>query len=178
MEKTKSPLHGHTNGGLTTVLSIDGGGIRGIIPGVMLAFLESMLQKIDGDHVRLVDYLDWVVGMSTGGLMASMLTTPNKNNHPLYAAKDIVPFYRQHCLKIFPQPRYVYSSHIGKIIYYLKCLAGPKYNGKSLCKLLKETLGDKHLQDMLTNVAIPTTDMLADRKRSFGSTGGSSYESK
>ncbi|CAL8172173.1 unnamed protein product [Prunus armeniaca] len=64
MEKAKSSFHGHANGGLTTVLSIDRGGIRGIIPGVMLAFLESMLQKIDGDHVRLVDYLDWVVGMS------------------------------------------------------------------------------------------------------------------
>ncbi|BFG40168.1 hypothetical protein CerSpe_264420 [Prunus speciosa] len=113
MEKTKSSLHAHANGGLTTILSIDGGGIRGIIPGVMLAFLESTLQ-IDGNDVRLVDYLDWVVGTSTGGLMASMLTTPDKSNRPLYAAKDIVPFYRQHCPKIFPQP----SSLIGKIIHY------------------------------------------------------------
>ncbi|KAH0970253.1 hypothetical protein GBA52_022409 [Prunus armeniaca] len=44
MEKTKSSLHAHANGGLTTVLSIDGGGIRGIIPRVMLAFLESKLR--------------------------------------------------------------------------------------------------------------------------------------
>lgn len=31
-------------GNLITVLSIDGGGIRGIIPGVLLAYLESQLQ--------------------------------------------------------------------------------------------------------------------------------------
>ncbi|CAL8172574.1 unnamed protein product [Prunus armeniaca] len=47
MEKTKSSLHAHANGGLTTVLSIDGGGIRGIIPRVMLAFLESKLQEAE-----------------------------------------------------------------------------------------------------------------------------------
>lgn len=29
-----------------TILSIDGGGIRGIIPGTILAFLESKLQVI------------------------------------------------------------------------------------------------------------------------------------
>ncbi|VVA10830.1 PREDICTED: patatin, partial [Prunus dulcis] len=122
--------------------------------------------KIDGDHVRLVDYLDWVVGTSTGGLMASMLTTPNKNNRPLYAAKDIVSFYRQHCPKIFPQPS---SSRIGKIIHYLKCLVRPKYNGKYLRKLLKKILGDKHLHDMLTNVAITTTDIKQGRAVIFSS---------
>jgi len=34
------------DGALITVLSIDGGGIRGIIPGILLAFLESELQVI------------------------------------------------------------------------------------------------------------------------------------
>lgn len=33
-----------TNENLITVLSIDGGGIRGIIPGVILSYLESQLQ--------------------------------------------------------------------------------------------------------------------------------------
>jgi hypothetical protein len=31
-------------GSIVTVLSIDGGGVRGIIPGTILAFLEEMLQ--------------------------------------------------------------------------------------------------------------------------------------
>lgn len=38
-----SPSHGN----VITVLSIDGGGLRGIIPGTLLAFLESKLQVIE-----------------------------------------------------------------------------------------------------------------------------------
>ena len=44
MEKTISPLRPPTHGNFITVLSIDGGGIRGIIPGIILSFLESELQ--------------------------------------------------------------------------------------------------------------------------------------
>ncbi|PIA46370.1 hypothetical protein AQUCO_01500122v1 [Aquilegia coerulea] len=85
-------------GKLVTVLSIDGGGIRGIIPGTILAFLESELQI-----VRLADYFDVVAGTSTGGLVTAMLTAPNESNRPGYAAKDITPFYLENCPKIFPQ---------------------------------------------------------------------------
>lgn len=45
MEATQTPSKGD-DGDLITVLSIDGGGIRGIIPGVLLGFLESELQVI------------------------------------------------------------------------------------------------------------------------------------
>lgn len=34
------------NGSIVTVLSVDGGGIRGIIPATFLTFLESKLQVI------------------------------------------------------------------------------------------------------------------------------------
>ena len=44
MERARSFLMSPTYGNLVTVLSIDGGGIRGIIPGTMLSFLESELQ--------------------------------------------------------------------------------------------------------------------------------------
>ena len=45
MERTSSfAMQPPTFGNLITVLSIDGGGIRGIIPGTILAFLESELQ--------------------------------------------------------------------------------------------------------------------------------------
>ena len=43
MEEEKS-IQPPTYGNLVTILSIDGGGIRGIIPAVVLAFLESELQ--------------------------------------------------------------------------------------------------------------------------------------
>ncbi|KAL8216170.1 hypothetical protein R6Q57_023007 [Mikania cordata] len=132
-----------TNGKLITVLSIDGGGIRGIIPATILALLESQLQELDGKDARLADYFDVVAGTNTGGLVTAMLTTPDENNRPIYAAKDIVPFYMEHGPKIFPQ----------------KWLIGPKYNGKYLMKLLREKLGDTRLNETLTNVVIPTFDI-------------------
>lgn len=88
-----------------TVLSIDGGGVRGIIPGTILAFLQSQLQDLDGPRARIADYFDIVAGTSTGGLIATMLTAPDKDHRPIFAAKDINKFYVKHCPKIFPQYR-------------------------------------------------------------------------
>lgn len=44
MERKASQIQPPTYGDLITVLSIDGGGIRGIIPATILSFLESQLQ--------------------------------------------------------------------------------------------------------------------------------------
>ncbi|KAK0576399.1 hypothetical protein LWI29_016857 [Acer saccharum] len=46
MERTHAPIQPPTFGDLITILSIDGGGIRGLIPGTILAFLESELQAL------------------------------------------------------------------------------------------------------------------------------------
>ncbi|XP_073526282.1 uncharacterized protein [Phyllobates terribilis] len=143
-------------GNLITILSIDGGAIRGIIPGVILTFLESRLQELDEDrNLRLADYFDVIAGTSTGGLVTAMLVVPNENNRPKYAANEIVPFYLEHGPKIFPQPR----GPIGSILKFVKSFGGPKYDGKYLHKVLREKLGEKRLHQCLTNVVIPTFDI-------------------
>ncbi|MBO5584963.1 MAG: patatin-like phospholipase family protein, partial [Bacteroidaceae bacterium] len=52
------------------ILSIDGGGIRGIIPAKVLYHLEEEAIKKDGADARLCDYFDLVCGTSTGGIIA------------------------------------------------------------------------------------------------------------
>ncbi|KAI8014962.1 Patatin-like protein 2 [Camellia lanceoleosa] len=138
-----------------TILSIDGGGIRGIIPATVLTYLESQLQELDGEDARLADYFDVIAGTSTGGLVTAMLTAPNENNRPLFAAKDIKNFYLEHSPKIFPQER----GPFGSIINMLKLLTGPKYNGKYLHGIIREKLGETLLHQTLTNVVIPTFDI-------------------
>ncbi|KAI3860530.1 hypothetical protein MKW92_047331 [Papaver armeniacum] len=144
-------------GKLVTVLSIDGGGVRGLIPGVVLAFLETELQKLDGKEVRLADYFDVIAGTSTGGLITAMITTPDKNNRPLYAAKDIVPFYLEHSPKIFPHKNS--GGLLGSVINLFGTVAGPKYDGKYLHSLLKKLLGDSKMNQTLSSIVIPTFDI-------------------
>ncbi|KAL9330028.1 hypothetical protein ACSQ67_005031 [Phaseolus vulgaris] len=146
-----------TYGNLVTILSIDGGGIRGIIPATILDFLESQLQYLlNTDNENDADYFDVISGTSTGGLVTAMLTAPDNNHRPLFAAKDIKPFYLEHGPKIFPH----HSGLGGTIIANLvRSLEGPKYDGKYLHEVVREKLGEIRLHDTLTNVVIPTFDI-------------------
>ncbi|XP_031403892.1 patatin-like protein 2 [Punica granatum] len=163
------PLQPPTYGNLITILSIDGGGIRGLIPGTILAFLESELQNLDGESAVIADYFDVIAGTSTGGLIAAMLTSPNGDNRPLFAAKDINQFYLDHSPRIFPQD----SHQCVPVANVIKAVCGPKYNGKYLHMILKEILGSTRLHETLTNIVIPTFDIKRLQPTIF-----SSYEVK
>ncbi|XP_073103425.1 patatin-like protein 2 isoform X1 [Elaeis guineensis] len=157
MEKSKSNINqiqAPTYRNLITILSIDGGGIRGIIPAIILSFLESELQKLDGEDARIADYFDVISGTSTGGLVTAMLTAPDDDNRPLFAAKDIESFYKVQSPKIFPQ----YGGILAPITRMVRALWGPRYNGNYLHKLIGENLGSMRLDQTLTNVVIPTFD--------------------
>ncbi|KAK6781534.1 hypothetical protein RDI58_019330 [Solanum bulbocastanum] len=134
---------------MVTVLSIDGGGIKGIIPATILEFLEGQLQEVDNNaDARLADYFDVIGGTSTGGLLTAMISAPNENNRPFAAAKDIVPFYFEHGPQIF--------NSSGQIF-------GPKYDGKYLMQVLQEKLGETRVHQALTEVAISSFDIKTNK---------------
>lgn len=61
------------------ILSIDGGGIRGIIPATILVTFEQMLKERSGnENARLADYVDLIAGTSTGGILVALYTCPDK----------------------------------------------------------------------------------------------------
>ncbi|KAI3895896.1 hypothetical protein MKW98_025687 [Papaver atlanticum] len=146
-----------SEGKMVTVLSIDGGGVRGLIPATILEFLESKLQELDGEDARIADYFDLIAGTSTGGLLTAMLTAPDKNNRPLYTAKGAVEFYHENCPKIFPHS--AKGIILGPIKSLFGAIAGPRYNGEYLRQKLSTLLGDIKLDQTLTNVLIPAFDI-------------------
>ncbi|KAJ6423618.1 hypothetical protein OIU84_024567 [Salix udensis] len=105
--------------------------------------------KLDGADARLADYFDVISGTSTGGLVTAMLAAPNKQNRPLFSAKDINDFYLENCPKIFPRT----AANL------VSTLRGSKYDGKFLHSIVKEKLGDTRLHHTLTNIVSPTSDI-------------------
>ena len=66
---------------LIRVLSIDGGGIRGIIPGQVLVSLERKLQDVtDNPDARIADFFDLIAGTSTGGILTCIYLCPETKN--------------------------------------------------------------------------------------------------
>ncbi|KAI3760917.1 hypothetical protein L1987_51319 [Smallanthus sonchifolius] len=142
---------------LVTVLSIDGGGVRGIIPATLLSFLEFKLQEIDGPAARISDYFDVIAGTSTGGLMTTMLAMPGDDNRPLYSANDVKEFYFYHAPKIFPQISRI--EFLNKVANFFGEVVGPKYDGDYLRSIAKTILQNRTLKQTTTDVIIPTFDI-------------------
>lgn len=81
---------------LVRILSIDGGGIRGILPATFLSVLEEKLREKSGNSdLRLADCFDFIAGTSTGGLLTCMYLTPDDTNAliPKYTARQALEFY-------------------------------------------------------------------------------------
>ena len=58
-------------------LSIDGGGIRGILPGQILVALEKKLREKSGNSkARIADYFDLIAGTSTGEILTCLYLCP------------------------------------------------------------------------------------------------------
>jgi uncharacterized protein len=68
------------------ILAIDGGGIRGLIPAVVLADLERRTGR------RTAEMFDLIAGTSTGGILACGLTRPGDGDGgaPAFTAADLI----------------------------------------------------------------------------------------
>jgi uncharacterized protein len=75
------------------ILSLDGGGIRGIITCVVLRYIEEQLQALDHPNARIGDYFDLIAGSTTGGLIAAILLYPNENNKAKYSVQEALDLY-------------------------------------------------------------------------------------
>ncbi len=148
---------------LTRILSIDGGGIRGILPGQILVALEGMLQEKSGDAtMRIADCFDLVAGTSTGGILACLYLCPDDSGsgRPQFTAKEAVDLYLQRGDEIF-------EPTLWQRIRSLGGMADEKYSAAELESALNDYFGDLKLSDLLKPCVITAYDIKRRRPYFF-----------
>ena len=127
------------------ILSIDGGGIRGIYPATFLAGLEEYYLK--GDSIA--QYFDLIAGTSTGGIIALGLASGLK-------AASLRDLYIDRGCEIFPP---IGSGVIGVVERRLRNACRYfkfRYDRKALMRILHNTLGNKRFGEAQVRLCIPS----------------------
>jgi patatin-like phospholipase/acyl hydrolase len=119
------------------ILTIDGGGIRGLLPASLLATLEDTIGE------PLVNYFDLIVGTSTGGIIALGLGA----GMPAASIRD---FYLTHGPSIFSGSRSPRS---------IRHLVFGKYSSVGLRHALEDALAGKRLGDSTTRLVVPSVNL-------------------
>lgn len=144
------------------ILSIDGGGIRGLIPGQILVALEKKLQERSRDPMaRIATYFDFFAGTSTGGILTCLLLCPDEHDpkRPKFSAEEAVDLYKRYGDKIFK------VSFLSKLLNY-KSLFSEKYPASHLEEVLLTYFRDKRLSELLKPCLITSYD-IQERKTHF-----------
>ncbi|HEX7244121.1 MAG TPA: patatin-like phospholipase family protein [Solirubrobacterales bacterium] len=129
------------------ILSVDGGGVRGLIPAEVLAELEKRLAVRVKAPARLSDYFHLFAGTSTGGLISLALTAPG--GPPATKLPDL---YTVDGPKIFKR------SHFGTIFNPIG-IFGPIYGAGGLQSSLEERLGPSRLSQATRDLLVTAYDM-------------------
>jgi uncharacterized protein len=123
------------------VLAIDGGGIRGLIPALVLAELERRAGR------RVYELFDLIAGTSTGGILACALCAPN----PL-PAEEVAAIYEEEGPAIF-------DRSVWQRFRSAEGLLDEKYEAGALDRALERFLAGKRLADTVPELIVPTYDM-------------------
>ncbi len=140
------------------ILTIDGGGIRGIFPAVILDYIETEYQrKMRKKHknrksYHIGDIFDFVAGTSTGGILACLYLLPNSRRRPKFSSSEVLDFYMKEGDKIF-------SSSVFQKIWRLGGLSDEKYDADSLEEVLQKNFKDTKLSQLLKPCLIPAYDI-------------------
>ena len=150
----------------TRILSIDGGGIRGILPGVVLTYIEEQLMVLEGKDVRLSDYFDLLVGTSTGGILACTYLIPERDaegkptSRPKFTAREALNIYLERGDDIFDVTFWQKIKSKGG-------LTDEKYNAGELEEALNDYYGDTLLSELLRPCLITSYDIRNRRAHFF-----------
>ncbi|CAG8614367.1 21286_t:CDS:1, partial [Gigaspora rosea] len=129
------------------ILSIDGGGIRGVLPALWLKEIENR------SHRPISHLFNMIAGTSTGGFTAAGLSVPYSlysrwklsDFKPKFSASDILNTYLNESRKLFATDN-------------TWCYFDPKYTDKSRSQLFKDLFSETKLSHALTKLIVPTVN--------------------
>ena len=124
-----------------TICSINGGGIRGIIPA---AFLDRIEKRTGRPIAKLFKI---VAGTSTGGILTAGLTLPNCCGDPAYSASQMVDLY-------FREGPTIFKKSLARQIWNQFIAGGAKYSAKGIESVLTKYFGDALYKNQLCKTII------------------------
>ncbi len=123
------------------ILSIDGGGVRGLIPGAVIVEIEKRLGK------PISQLFDLLSGTSAGGHIALALATPGDDGKPRWSAQELAAYYSEAYGRIFDNSGF-------KVLDALKGLTNERYSADGIDAALNEVFGEAKLSEALIEVLI------------------------
>ena len=123
------------------ILSIDGGGIKGLYSATILASIEK-------ENGPIAEHFNMICGTSTGGIIALGLAAG-------ISAQEIAEFYKTKGTRIFPYMNRFTRS----LAFWRSVFINAKYSSDELKKCLTEVFQDLRIKDLKTIVLIPTVNL-------------------
>ncbi|MBP7074418.1 MAG: patatin-like phospholipase family protein [Rhabdochlamydiaceae bacterium] len=130
------------------ILSIDGGGIRGMLPIQILAHIEEEL------GCKIGEVFDCITGTSIGGILALALAAPDPENpsKPKMGAKETAAFLEK-------EGPLVFEKTTLQSIKSIEGIRTPKYSNENLKKVLHDQFNETKIDEAVTDVLIPSYDL-------------------
>ncbi|MEM7383189.1 MAG: patatin-like phospholipase family protein, partial [Bacteroidota bacterium] len=149
-----------------TILSLDGGGVRGVLPALWLSEIESRTKR------PIAHLFNMLAGTSTGAIIAAGLSVPQIDvpevrgvggeveqeevlspYRPRYSASDIVQLYREQSPAIF-------TSLVAQVplVASLYSFVGSRYSDQGRLSVFRQYFGQATLRQALTELVIPAVN--------------------
>lgn len=144
------------------ILSLDGGGMRGLIAVRVLQALESRLRQhgVEGPLARV---FDMICGTSAGGIIAAGLAAPHPDGtpgRPAASVADLRALFEDHGRDIF---QCTWPTRLRRFVVSRTGLFDRSFDPRPLEKRLQASLGWASLHSALTGVVLPAYDLGARR---------------
>ena len=125
------------------ILSLDGGGVRGYLSAKILENVEKHLNSLDGQDIPLGARFDFIVGTSTGGIIAALLALGK-------SASDIRALYEQDI-------PFIFSKNMRR--NKLRTASISKFSSKNLYSKIEEYFEELTFNDVKTHLLLTSVDL-------------------